>query len=215
MRDPDDLGYMPFTGPQQRDKALSVLSGILRGFVADREFHPREVAELRDWQVSHSHLFGPIDFREIDKAITRAVKDGKLEQSEVDEILGLCERAASNAPYFNAVTKVLQELFGYLHGILSDRVIKPEELKELILWMDDYEFLKEVYPFTEIQALVVGVLRDKTVTEDEQKRLKAFFSQFVVLSPNQQDFADELEPTKRGQVLSFNILRPMRRIPSP
>ena len=40
--------------------------------------------------------------------------------------------AASNAPYFDAVTKALQELFGYLHGILADRTIKVEELRSLM-----------------------------------------------------------------------------------
>lgn len=214
MRDPDDVSYISFTGPQQRDKALSELRGILQGFVSDREFHTKEVSELQDWQSSHRHLMGPVDFREIDQAITRALKDKKLEQWEVDEIMGLCERAASNAPYFDAVTKSLQELFGYLHGILADRVIKPEELKSLILWMDDYEFLRDVYPFTEIEALIVGVLRDKTVSTEEQKMLQAFFSQFVVLSPSQKDFSSELSlSAKELCVGGICAVNPLVRFP--
>ncbi|HWA28908.1 MAG TPA: BRCT domain-containing protein [Lacunisphaera sp.] len=193
MRDPDDVSYFEFTGRQQRDKALSVLSGILQGFISDREFHPKEVVELKDWQAERRHLMGPQDFREIDKSITRALMDGRLEQWEVDEIRALCQRAASNAPYFDAVTKALQELFGYLHGILADRVIKSEELKGLISWMEDYSHLKKIYPFTEIEALVFGVLRDKTIDPKEQKLLQAFFSQFVVLSRNQSDFTDDLK----------------------
>ena len=53
MKDPDDLNYTPFIGPQQRDNALSGLRGILQGFISDREFHPKEVSELRGWQIDH------------------------------------------------------------------------------------------------------------------------------------------------------------------
>lgn len=197
MRDLDDLSYIPFTGPQQRDKALSELRGILQGFISDREFHPKEVSELRDWQIGHRHLMGPLDFKEINQSITRALEDGRLDRWEVDEVMGLCERAASNAPYFDAVTKSLQELFGYLHGILADRIIKEEELRSLTLWMDDYSHLKEVYPFTEIEAVVIGILKDKTVDANEQKALQRFFAQFVTLSINQRDYLRELELTAK------------------
>lgn len=193
MSNLDDLSYFQFTDRQRRDKALSELTGILQGMACDREFHPKEIRELRDWQRSHDSLFGPRDFLEIDAAVSRAIADGRLDSDEVEEISALCVRASSNSPYFDAVTKSLQELFGYLHGILSDRTVKPEELKALLLWMDDYGFLlNQVYPFTEIQSLIVGVLRDKTVDVNEQRALQAFFSQFVALSPNQSDYLAEL-----------------------
>jgi len=191
MKNLDDLSYFQFTDRQQRDKALSVLIGILQGMACDREFHPKEISELKDWQTAHRHLLGPRDFVEIDAAITRAITDGRLDSSEVEEITALCARASSNSPYFDAVTKALQELFGYLHGVMSDRIIKPEELSALLLWMDDYgTFLQQVYPFTEIQSLIVGVLRDKTVDVNEQKALQIFFANFVALS---ERHLDELE----------------------
>ncbi len=192
MKNLDDLSYFQFTDRQQRDRALSELAGILQGMVADREFHPKEVAELKDWQRSHSHLMGPRDFADINEAVSRAIIDGRLESSEVDEITSLCARASSNSPYYDAVTKALQELFGYLHGVLSDRKVKPEELKALLLWMDDYGHLQQIYPFTEIQSMIVGVLRDKSVDVNEQKALQVFFSNFVVMSPSQHDYLDEL-----------------------
>ncbi|HEY8995674.1 MAG TPA: hypothetical protein VIM71_13480 [Lacunisphaera sp.] len=208
MKNPDDLSYLAFTGPQQRDKALSELRGILQGFISDREFHPREISELRDWQFGHSRLMGPRDFREIDQAIHRALRDGRLEQWEVDEIMGLCERASSNSPYYDAVTKALQELFGFLHGILADRVIKEMELQGLVRWMEDYAHLKEIYPFTEIEAIVYGVLRDRTVDVNEQKALQVFFAQFVALSPNQRDYLDQLQLSAKelcvGGICSIN-----------
>lgn len=43
MKDLDDVSYVRFTAPQERDKALSELKGILQGFVSDREFHPQEI----------------------------------------------------------------------------------------------------------------------------------------------------------------------------
>lgn len=193
MKNPDDLSYFQFTDRQRRDKALSELTGILQGMACDREFHPKEVRELKDWQTTHASLFGPRDFVEIDGAISRAIADGRLDSDEVEEISALCMRASSNSPYYDAATKALQELFGYLHGILSDRTVKPEELKALLLWMDDYGFLlQQVYPFTEIQSLIIGVLRDKTVDVNEQKALQVFFSQFVALSPNQNDYLAQL-----------------------
>jgi hypothetical protein len=141
----------------------------------------------------HDHLMIPQDFQEISRSITRAVQDGRLEQNEIDEIISLGDRAASTAPYFDAVTKALQELFGYLHGILADRTIKAEELRRLMDWMDDHSHLNGIYPFTEIEALIVGVLQDKLIDEREQKFLQAFFAQFVTLSPNQKDYSHELE----------------------
>jgi len=151
---------------------------------------------------------GPRDFREIDQAIHRALRDGRLEQWEVDEIMGLCERASSNSPYYDAVTKALQELFGFLHGILADRVIKEMELQGLVRWMEDYAHLKEIYPFTEIEAIVYGVLRDRTVDVNEQKALQVFFAQFVALSPNQRDYLDQLQLSAKelcvGGICSIN-----------
>lgn len=193
MRDPDDVSYLRFTGPQQRDKALSELRGFLQGIAADGEFHPKEVQELRDWQIGHDHLMAAQDFQEISRSITRAVQDGRLEKEEIDEITSLCERASSIAPYFDSVTQAIQELFGYLHGILSDRLIKAEELTCLMNWMDVHSHLRGIYPFTEIEALIVGVLEDKVIDEREQKLLQVFFAQFVNLSPNQRTFSRELE----------------------
>jgi hypothetical protein len=193
MSDPDDVSYLRFTGPQQRDKALSDLQGILRGIAADGEFRRQEVCELRDWQIAHDHLMKPRDFQEVSRSITLALQDGRLERSELDEMISLCDRASSNAPYFDAVTQALQELFGFFHGILADRIIKVEELKSIMDWMDGHNYLSGIYPFTEIEALVVGVLQDKVIDEREQKLLQAFFSQFVSLSPNQKDYSRELE----------------------
>jgi hypothetical protein len=197
MKDPDDLSHFKFTGPQRRDKALSELRGILQGFIADREFHPREVSELRDWQIEHRGLMIPQDFREIDQAITRALHDGRLEQWEVEEITDLCARAATSAPYYDKITKAIQELFGFLHGILADRIIKEDELRSLVQWMDDYAHLKGIYPFTEIESITYGVLRDKTIDAEEQKLLQVFFAQFVNLSPNQRSYVDELQLTAK------------------
>ncbi len=60
-------------------------------------------------------------------------------------------------------------------------------------WMDDHAHLNGVYPFTEIEALIVGVIHDKIIDDREQKFLQAFFSQFVALSSNQKDYSQQLE----------------------
>jgi len=98
MQHLDDGSYFRFTVPQERDKALSELKGILQGFISDREFHPQEIRELRAWQLDHQRLSGPVDFNDIDASIDRAVADGRLEQWEVDEIRGLCDRASDLLP---------------------------------------------------------------------------------------------------------------------
>lgn len=182
----DDVSYFRFTAPQERDKALSELKGILQGFVSDREFHPQEIRELRAWQLDHQRLIASTDFRDLNDSISRALQDNRLEQSEVDEIRDLCDRASSQAPYFALITKALQELHGFLHGVLTDRVVKVEELRALTDWIEDHRLLSGLYPYNEIESLVLSALRDHKVDEGEQRLLQAFFSQFVSFASEQR-----------------------------
>lgn len=175
----DNVPYLRFTGPQRLDKTLHTLEGILKGVAADGVLHPKEIRALDRWlddNREHEHRH---PFSEISGALRTALADDTMTAEEVDDILWLCARFTTQNDYFDTITSDMQRLHGIMAGCILDGEISVDELCRLQDWMDEREHLRSYYPYDELQALILSVLRDKRIDEKEQKTLKHFFSEFL------------------------------------
>lgn len=177
--------YIGFAGRQRRDTALKVLDGFLEGVELDHVINIKEHREIRDWITDHERLAArDLAFSELLRSLKLAISDGKLEPDEVADLRALCQRARSDSPFYDAVTRAIQELHGMLHGIIADLTINREELDGLQDWIEANRPLRSVWPVTEIETVVVKVLSDHRIDEAEHRLMLHYFSQFTNLSIN-------------------------------
>lgn len=182
MQDPDNLSYLRFTGPSQRDKAVHTLEGILGGMWIDGHLNPEEVKELREWCSDNQRLIKRPPFSEIIPRLLAALEDGNIDSEEYADIKWVVANSKVENEYFDAVTSDIQHLHGFLHGITSDRKIDKAELEGLQNWILSKDYLKGLYPYDEIESLIVGTLSDGKIDPEEHSALLAYFSDFVSYS---------------------------------
>jgi hypothetical protein len=134
------------------------LEGLLHGIAADGHVSKEEQERLRRWldvNTSFRHLQ---PFRELAAHVERALADGRLEPSEVEELLFVISKLTTVNPYFDTCRAGLQVLTGLLAGVSADRTINDREIASLNAWMADWAHICGVWPFTECEAVVTRVL---------------------------------------------------------
>ena len=181
-------------------KSLNTLEGLLKGIKADKEINLDETNELKNWLANNSSLFSSYPFKEILDCIELSLDDNILETNELDDILWLCEnfKKIKENEYYDMITSDIQVLNGILYGIISDNVIKEEELHELNDWLTENEQLKNTYPYEEVYSLLTGILADGKVTEHEKDILKVFFSDFIDTTTSYNINKKEMDELKKS-----------------
>lgn len=182
MKDPDNLSYLRFTGASQRDKAVHTLEGILGGMWIDGHFNSDEVKELREWCSDNQRLIKRPPFDEIIPKLLSALHDNRIDPEEYDDIKWVVRNSKIEDEYFDAVTSDIQHLHGFLHGITADRKIDKAELEGLHGWVLSKEYLKGLYPYDEIESLIVGTLLDGKIDQEEHTALLTYFNDFISYS---------------------------------
>lgn len=176
--------YLKFSGQSRLDKAINSLLGLIEGIAADGKVTAGEVAFLDLWLQENGDLRNKHPYNELMPVIEEALRDGVLSDAERADILFVCEKLRST-DFFDAVTADMQRLHGFLGGIMADGVVTEAELRTLSDWVADHDHLKSVWPYDEVESLISTVLRDGKIDADEQRMLKAFFSEFLALLDNQ------------------------------
>jgi len=197
MKDPDDLSYLKFTKPSQRDKAIHTLEGILRGMWIDDHFCPKEATELDEWCQDHERLLRRVPFDEIVPLVRQSLEDGVMDPEEYEGIQWALSNSKIESPYFDSITHDIQELQGIIHGITADEKITKIELDRLYDWMLEREHLKGVFPYDELESLIVGTLRDGEIDANEHAALLAFFEDFVRYSLSKR-VSDAIKRAREG-----------------
>lgn len=174
--------YRRFTGPAELHKAVNTLRGIVAGITTDRKATREEIDELANWCAVHNHLAHKHPFSELIPMIENIYEDGIITDEEAADLVWLCNNFISDSNYYDLMTSSIQFLFGLIHGILADGEITDDEIHSLKQWIVANEFLTGVYPFDEIESLLMSILVDGTVTEEERNTLKAYFSTFIDLT---------------------------------
>jgi len=182
MQDPDNLNYLKFTAPSQRDKAVHTLAGILKGMWLDGHFNEAETTELKEWCSDNEHLIKRAPFSEIIPRLLAALEDGRIDPEEYEDIKWVVNNCKIDNEYFDPITSDIQELHGILHGITSDGKIEKSELEGLNQWILDREHMKGCYPYDEIESLIISTLKDGVIDQSEHEALLAFFNDFISYS---------------------------------
>lgn len=174
--------YKRFTGPQELDKSLHTLEGIMEGISFDYKIDSKEVAFLNDWLLENidKACFHP--FNEVYPVVQKVVEDGIIDEEEKKDILWLCKKIRTENNYFDTITSDMQRLQAILGGIIADAVITKEELLNLRNWLSNHEHLRKCYPYDELEALIMSVLEDGKIDQNEHKELSNFFTQFSAIA---------------------------------
>lgn len=173
--------YRRFTKPAELHKAVNTLRGLVAGMTTDRIATQEEVDELANWCIAHSDLINKHPFKELIPMIERVYGDGIVTAEEASDIIWLCNNFVSDSDYYDLITSSIQFLHGLIHGIMADGKISDSEIHALQKWIAENNYLMGVYPFDEVESLLMSILMDGQVTEDERDMLKAFFSNFIDL----------------------------------
>jgi NAD-dependent DNA ligase len=180
MINEDNSSYLHFTSPQRIEKSINTLKGILVGISIDSVITKEELRPLKNWLEENKDLSEKQPFDETYAVVKDALEDGILTDEEKEDILWFCEKFSGEKSYYSLITAELQVLQGILGGIVADGIITKEELEGLSDWLTEHEGLKGNWPFDELEALILEVLRDGVIDEDEHKLLMTFFSEFLV-----------------------------------
>jgi hypothetical protein len=168
-----------FSSRCQVEKAVHELEGILHGISADRVINERELRRLVEWLGEHRAMADRAPFDEVFQLVNSAIRDARLDDTELADLFWMCDRVSSQNEYFNALTADMQRLCGTLDGIIADRQINETEISYLRNWMDSREHLCGYWPFDEVASVIHHVLADSVITKDEHDGLMAFFREFV------------------------------------
>lgn len=209
----DNKSFHKFCAPQQIERDLNTLTGILKGIIADTEIKKEELCELVKWIKDCDHLFSKHPYSELVTCISKAISDKRLSIEETEDIIWICEQYLSkDSPYYNVITSGIQQLHGILRGIKSDKQINKDELVFLEQWLFENKYLENTYPYQELLLHIYKIMEDNEVTEEEQNGLLAFCEEILSgislkeLNRNdQENFKVESSEEIRLQEMSFCI----------
>ncbi|MBS1535790.1 MAG: BRCT domain-containing protein [Bacteroidetes bacterium] len=170
------------TARSQADKAINSLKGILLGINMDAIVDDNEIKELKEWAKKNKDLIKRNPFNEFMFIIEKTTGSGVPVKETIEDLFWLCQKYENDNYYYNAVTADLQTLQGLCHGIISDGIIKDEEIIGLNDWLYQNEHLNTFYPYDEIRSLLLSILSDGKIEEEEKTVLLAYFNQFVNLN---------------------------------
>lgn len=177
----DHEDYYKFSWRPRLEKAINTLHGLVQGISADNKVNDAEVKSLISWVSRYSEFSERHPFNELIPKIQEVVADGIVDEEERADLLWLCKRLLPGADYYDNVTMELQELHGFLTGIMADGKITEDELASLSDWLEEHDYLRSCWPYDEVDSLVTSVMADGKIDSDEQQQLMAFFGQFANL----------------------------------
>jgi BRCA1 C Terminus (BRCT) domain len=178
----DHSQYRTFCEQQILEKSVNTLIGIVEGITADRETTAEEIDLLNEWMVTHSPYERLHPFNEFFPLLSRVLEDGILDESERADIDWLA-RKVIRCELLDTAKGDMQVLHGLLQGIIADGQIKKVELVVLQEWLGEHEHLRRVWPYDEIESLLMSTLADGIVDQNEHRMLMAFLQDFCELKP--------------------------------
>lgn len=209
MQDTNGGDYRRFMKKADIDKAFHTLEGILKGIALDKKINSLELKELSNWSLLYQEYVNKHPFSEIIPLTNKYLEDGILTEEEYDDLLWFTKKVLTENRYYNAVTSDIQRLEGMIHGVMADNEINEAEINQLKEWLFDNEHLSGIWPFDEIQSVIVGVTEDGIITNEEKQYLKVFFSEFINIRDSFTIDVNEIEELKKTiQISGICTLNP-------
>lgn len=175
-----DLGFKTYLTKGRVDRAINGLLGLTEGMALDHRITDGERAFLEAWLHDWGGFRERHPFSEVIPVVEAAMADGVLTEEERLDLQWLCERLRSES-YFDAVTADMQRLHGILGAVAGDGVVTEAELTGISVWLAEHEHLRRIWPFDEVESVVLGVMKDKRIDAAEHRQVLEFFREFTAL----------------------------------
>ncbi len=195
MEHDDQSLYRTFCEQQILEKSVNTLIGVVEGITADKVTNDQEIELLNEWMIIHSPYERLHPFNEFFPLLNSVLEDGVLDESERADITWLA-RKIIRGELVDSAKGDMQVLHGLLQGIIADGQLNKDELVSLQDWLSDHEHLRKIWPYDEIESLLMSTLSDGIVDQTEHKMLIAFLQDFCELKPD--DRTGEIQHTVTG-----------------
>ena len=137
------------------------LEGLLHGFQADGHIHPQEVDRLVRWLADAAPYRDVRPFSELISHVDAALADGVISLDECEDLLFVTAKYTTVNPHFDTIRTGIQVLFGLVHGLAADRSVPEVESRALHDWIEQWSFLRGLWPFDECEAVAVGAINGR------------------------------------------------------
>lgn len=150
------------------EKAINSLKGILSGLTADRKLNEHEVLFLDVWLKSQEHLHEDGDVIDLLDLTCDILRDGIIEQEELDDLNELCVDILSYKKAFTYEAEgVINEFLGVLQGVTADGVVNIKEFDFVSSWIKSHSDLKSTWPIDVVQKRILEITEDNHVSDAE------------------------------------------------
>lgn len=157
---------------------INTLYGIIKGISYDGIIDNKEIKKLRSWVEENRIYKQYLLFNRIINKIEEILSDNIITDYERIELEQLVT-SINNSKMYNESTLSLQILNGILDGITYNQEVNKKEIDSLNLWLEQNDYLKDVYPYDKVLIEVNNVLEDRVLTEDESKYILGIFNEIV------------------------------------
>lgn len=165
---------------------INILHGIIKGINYDDIIDDKEIEKLRLW-VEDNRLYKQYSlFNRIINKLEQILEDDVITEYEKIELEKLVTSIKVSKIY-NEATLALQILNGILDGIVCNQKVNQKEIENLKIWLNQNDYLKDVYPYDKVLLEVNKVLEDGILTEEESNYIFCIFNEIVNPNFNNDD----------------------------
>lgn len=157
---------------------INSLYGIIQGINYDGIIDDKEIEKIKFW-VEENRLYKHYSlFNRLIIKLEEILEDNLISDYEKIELLALVSSIDKSKIYSEA-TLSLQILNGILEGIVCNKQINQKEIDNLKVWLEQNDYLKDVYPYDKVLLEVNKVLEDKILTQEESIYILEIFENII------------------------------------
>ena len=161
------------------DRSIHLLEGLLKGIAFDQKINTKEIDELNHWIAEHEDDRRHYPYTVLIPLLASVLADLIITEDEKKDILWFCNKVSTENLFYDIVFSDLQRLKGIIHGIISDKIIRDEEVFALETWLNDNFHLKGHYPYDELVTIIHRILKDRFISDKEKTLLERYFIEFI------------------------------------
>lgn len=163
--------------------SIVILLGIIDGIEADRKLVPLESKALKSWLTNNARFSHKAPFSDIHEAVANAIEDEKLEQSEIDDIRFVIDKALPRIFHDGSMVY----LQGLITGFAADGDLNEMERQSLKQWLlENEQRLSGLWPFDELFTLLFSFKKNSEISPEHMNLIKSFMNDFMSIGDSQE-----------------------------
>jgi len=134
------------------------LEGILHGISSDGIIHRSEAERLVSWVSANAPFSDIRPFSELADHVEHVLSDGLLTPEECADLLFVVSKYTTVNPYVDTLRGGIQQLMGFLTGVVADRRVNQLEIAAMTDWLEYWAPLRGLWPYDECNAIVTSAM---------------------------------------------------------